>query len=108
MSRRAPQRDSVMSYTGDRRMRLHRVLAHRRELKSFFDDYLSLREASRGIAFNELLAVTNVAAELSADAGDVMKFSAARHVGMQARRALRQRRVNVGDTGQFLIMHVDP
>ena len=88
-------------------MRLHRVLANHRELENFLDDHLSLREASRGIAFDELHAVTNVAAELGADAGDVVEFPTARRVGMQARRALRQRRVKVGDTGQFLIVHVD-
>src|SRR6266850_8204950 len=99
MRRRAPQRDAIMSYARDRRMRFHRILANHREFESFFNDLLGTAKLRVRIPFDELLAVTNVAAELSADAGDVVKLSAARNVGVQARRALCERAVYVGDTG---------
>ena len=82
----------------DRRMRFHRILADHRKLKSFFDDLLGTVELRVRIPFDELLAVTNVAAELSADPGDVVKLPAVCDFVVQARRPFRKRRIHIGHT----------
>jgi len=60
----------IMSYARDRRMRFHRILANHRGIRKFLQLISSAPpNCVFRIPFDELLAVTNVAAELSADAG---------------------------------------
>ena len=51
--------------------------------------------------------MTDIAAEGFTNAGDIMKFAGAGLALVHERRALGPRRIDVADTGHFLVMHID-
>ena len=107
MRRGTPQRDTSRVHLSHRAMRLHGVLINHRETISLVDDLIGAGEGLVRIAFGELFAMADIAAENFADAGDIVKFAGAGLALVHERRAFSPRRIDVADTGQFLVLHVD-